>query len=554
MFWAPSFQEVDTNLVAQLNRGPIGAMMLLFRTKGRSLAALGAVLIVLLLAIDTFFQQVVDLPDRWTLQPISGTIPRVIEYRPEVTQPHQFGYELAVFDRDLGAIAREFFWRNGTQPVPFGNGTRPDIPLSCPTSNCTWPPYETLAICSSCTDVTDILNFTYACLNTTIDWSAAWYGPLKEVPYPNGTVCGHFVNSTSKAPTLLSGYVVPEDGDRTAGEALLVRAIPLTDFDTKMPLYGDGSVSYKHVRFPILDALISSVRNGKDSVYRNEPPIVHECMLTWCVHTITSSYEWGTYREDILSTYMEPAKKSDIWPWAAWEMETGLWISYNQSITLEPPRPRTPVLKDVVINNVYKIDNTSHSSAMNFWDDVFPSSFTIANKSSDPWLRALNYPSGPISRRPNFFPWLHPNNVTHHMERMAVAMTNSVRSSLTKEMLEGQAFLTEPYVSVRWEWLSFPVMLLTLSLVFLVSTIMKTAGDGATGMWKTSAMPTLIYGLPKETQGQFASAATWSSGKGAPKKTRIKLLPNMGWRVSGQSHLSRSPRLPSGERVPRGWI
>jgi hypothetical protein len=57
--------------------------MLLCRTKGKSLAALGALLTVLLLAIDTFFQQVTDLPERWKLQG-DGFIPRSIRYEPNV--------------------------------------------------------------------------------------------------------------------------------------------------------------------------------------------------------------------------------------------------------------------------------------------------------------------------------------------------------------------------------------------------------------------------------------------------------------------------------------
>ena len=51
----------------EATRGPWGAAILLYRTKGRSLASLGAVLILHLLAIDSFFQQTVDLPKRWAL-------------------------------------------------------------------------------------------------------------------------------------------------------------------------------------------------------------------------------------------------------------------------------------------------------------------------------------------------------------------------------------------------------------------------------------------------------------------------------------------------------
>lgn len=130
-------------------------------------------------------------------------------------------------------------------------------------------------------------------------------------------------------------------------------------------------------------------------------------------------------------------------------------------------------------------------------------------------------------------------------------MTNIVRSSTSHTMLEDAAYQIEPFISIQWGWLEFPLTLLVLSLVFLVSTLVRTSGDSAMGIWKNSAMPTLIYNLPKETQTQFASSLAWSSDRGAPKKTHIRMLPNMGWRVSSHSY---STRLPSGERVPRGWI
>jgi len=38
--------------------------MLLYRSKGRSLASLGAIVILLLLAIDSFLQETIDLPER----------------------------------------------------------------------------------------------------------------------------------------------------------------------------------------------------------------------------------------------------------------------------------------------------------------------------------------------------------------------------------------------------------------------------------------------------------------------------------------------------------
>jgi hypothetical protein len=119
----------DFEIFDKASRGPLGAVMLLFRTKGRSLAALGALLIVLLLGIDTFFQQVIDFPDRWSLQGTTSSLPVTVRYEPGISNEYQDGIPTAKKDPDLFQVVEKFSYGNGTQPVPFGNGTRPDIPL-----------------------------------------------------------------------------------------------------------------------------------------------------------------------------------------------------------------------------------------------------------------------------------------------------------------------------------------------------------------------------------------------------------------------------------------
>ncbi|KAK1917399.1 hypothetical protein P3342_000112 [Pyrenophora teres f. teres] len=186
------------------------------------------------------------------------------------------------------------------------------------------------------------------------------------------------------------------------------------------------------------------------------------------------------------------------------------------------------------------------------FDDFFPSAYTAENTSTTRRLVCKYYDDGPSVRTLVSSPWLAPNNVTHHIERLATAITNRIRSSISKEMVTGQAFFTEKYVTVRWGWLTFPLLLLVLSLLFLVSTIIKTSKDN--NIWKSSSLPTLIYSLPKETQGQFTNSSTWNSTK-ETKKVRIRLNPKTGWRVSGQSQLSTSPQLPRPAVQPHhSWI
>lgn len=121
----------DFEIFDKASRGPIGAIMLLFRTKGRSLAALGALLILLLLAIDTFLQQVVNLPGRWTLQSRAGILPRATWYERTRSKVYREGYEVVPNDQEMSHIINRFSYSNGTQEVQVGKGTQSNIPLVC---------------------------------------------------------------------------------------------------------------------------------------------------------------------------------------------------------------------------------------------------------------------------------------------------------------------------------------------------------------------------------------------------------------------------------------
>jgi hypothetical protein len=394
-------------------------------------------------------------------------------------------------------------------------------------------------------------------MNTTVDWSSKWLGPVPPSgdPYPSGKVCGHFLNATSGHPILLSGYSVNETGGGDDEEALLFRTIPLTRFLTKERLYGVGSVAFKHIRNPILDALVSAVE-GPESAYQNKTPTIHECVLLWCVQTIESSYDLGTYREEVLSSYHNTTIGPS--PWVSWDIPKeeggGVWVEYTENVTIKRPHAN-PDTNSTIYDLEYGANNVTASTFMNIFDDFFPATYTVDNISAIPRLRYKNYPDAPSQRYLTWSPWLASNNITNYMERLATAMTNIVRSLTTSnQMLEGEAFYTEKYVQIQWEWLTFPLLLLILSLVFLASTIIKTSKDTSTGIWKTSAMPTLIYSLPKEAQSQFTSSSAFTKAE-HNNKVRIRLSMKTGWRVSGHNPLSRSPQLPRpAHQAPGGWI
>ena len=121
-FLEHSKQMWDFEIFDNASRGPWGSLLLLIRTKGRALAAVGALIMLCSLALDPFFQQVVDFPERWELQNASSAIPRASTYHPPYVAFKQHGEEQGQMDEELAPVVKKFFYENGTKPVEYGNG------------------------------------------------------------------------------------------------------------------------------------------------------------------------------------------------------------------------------------------------------------------------------------------------------------------------------------------------------------------------------------------------------------------------------------------------
>jgi hypothetical protein len=410
--------------------------------------------------------------------------------------------------------------------------------------------YDTLGVCSQCEDVSAQL--TFACLNSTIDWTLDGVGGYNaRSRYPNGTMCGYFLNATSQDPTMMSGYLI--DSNDLPGETLLMRTLPLTTIYDYKPLYGNGSIHFKEYRNSIADVMIVSAVNGSAATVRQGiRPIAQECVLTWCVKTIQSSYDSGQYSEEVLHTFQNTSEGPPPWIsvpfWS--DYQSGTDIVYLQDINID--LGTTPEGRNIT---GYGTSNASASYIIGGFQEIFPAFYTLSLNSTVPKLRWKTWQSGPAWQRLlEFNPWLAPNNVTRHMECLATAMTNVVRSAPSRTMLKGDAFVKETFIAISWEWLSFPFVLLLLSLVFLVATMMKTSRDSEVGVWKTSAMPTLIYSLPQDVRKELSCSRSDNAYRKGAQKVKIRLLPDQGWRVSRQVCASPTMirRSDYGERAD--WI
>jgi hypothetical protein len=215
---------------------------------------------------------------------------------------------------------------------------------------------------------------------------------------------------------------------------------------------------------------------------------------------------------------------------------------FRANISILPPSSKSSAIP-------FGVSNETVLDLVIIFDEIFPSLITVADATAPPFVKIRTAAVDIVySRLVRFSPWLAPNNVTFHMQRMARTMTNVIRSDTnSNELVVGIAQALETYVAVHWAWLTFPLIMLLLSIIFLVATMLKTSSEtyGDIGTWKTSAMPTLMYGLLPDMQRDIIST-TRSDGvsrKGS-RKVRIRLLPKQGWRVSGQVH--PAPAAPPG--------
>lgn len=336
----------------------------------------------------------------------------------------------------------------------------------------------------------------------------------------------------------MSGFRVDVNSTTGCGKTLLMRTLPLVTNPVREGLYG-GSIYFKHINNQILDALIVSAADGTaDSVYRGEMPIALECMFSWCVKTLRSSHTWGTYSEAVEDTFFNTTKAEYPWSTIDRPEQEATDTYYHGNITLYPA-------DSTLAGPGFGLSNDTHVSAVSCVDEIFPSLMAIQNPTAEPFLKVrTSFRDRVVYRLVRFSPWLAPNNVTHHMERMTLALTDVIRSdSASNEAVKGKAYAPETYIVVHWAWLTFPLAMLGLCVIFLVATIVKTSGNagGEIRAWKTSAMPTLIYSLPQDARHQLAGLKGDRAANGGKSKVKIRLKPDEGWRMSGQLQTSPAP-------------
>lgn len=483
-------------------------------TGGRTsaLGAFGASIVLLSIALDPFFQQVVVYPSRSAVVG-SSTILRSILYTAGRLDPYyrSDGYQISYPDRAIKYYVEPLLYFNVTPELPT-------VPLTCSTGECTWEPYNTLGVCNECADLSHLIEF--ACLESQIDWTSDIMDGASAT-YPKRQTCGYYMNTTSSDPMLMTGY----EAHSGYNETLLGRTLPLNLPTNHRQGYFNGSIMFKDIGAPIVDAVYVFTPGGHDAVKRNTTPIARECNLRWCVQQVNSTVHAGVLHETILSTI----DNRTVQPYAYYEDWSDWVMNYYND-------PRITVSST---NESYgpETNDTAALVTLSFFASM-RAMFTFHNVTTGNLMRYTELGSEKtftVSSDHTF--WANPYNVSTHFDNIAKALSRVVRvSGNGTEEVKGDALGPQTYVMIRWEWFSLPVILLGFSLVFLVSVMIQCRSNEVK-IWKTSALAVLLHG-PGEggSRGQSDPLST-VDGYGASQmehgtaKVRLHNI-NGSWRFS----------------------
>ncbi|KIW05149.1 uncharacterized protein PV09_03700 [Verruconis gallopava] len=511
---------LDFDVLDSASRGPWGCVTLLgqsilscnSKAKRMRLACLGAAVIIMALPFQLFVQQLVQTPTVWYATNSSAKLTRTIQYST---------FKPLSTDDGENVISPDVALQNTVVPFFYGSGKVPDVDCFCPTSDCKWSTFQTLGVCSACKELPSQY-LSWGCYDGPADWlnDVTLSLSTKFADYPNRTSCGYFLNVTSSAPVLMTGYARVENTSNPT-ETLTMRLFPLVDGLTRQPYYG-GSIMFKNVTNAISDFLIVATAEGAEGVYQNATPVAQECVLNWCVQTMSSNFSRGHFQEVVIDSWQNTTVEP--FPWNVTFNETTgvpLNFQYTRDIVLTPPSSEITfgLNADTMVETSFTMDI------------VLPSFLTAANSTAIPRYKFNNQNMSPRSIPMTINPWLSAGSIPDYLTTIAKAMTitirNSANSSNMVETFSGDALQSKVLIHVLWPWITLPASVLACSLVFLLTTIYTSDRAAEVGVWKTSALAILFNGLHEElTKDEPEQVWTLRDLKQRASNMKVKLGPD----------------------------
>jgi hypothetical protein len=457
------------------SRGPYGSIKLFYRRNWYgTLPALGALLMVVTLAVNPFMQQLIHYRFR-DVEQGAALLPVAYDYGPSGVG----GFFAANLTMKAAAYAGIVSPLDSTF----------NMTSSCPSGNCTWPPFQTLGVCSSCTNLTD---------------------QIKSVPIAPE-------NFNGAGP---SNFHLPNGFNLTTKETLNSQGLTYMNVSTTAHMYSETystvddftlnnlSIAYTERGSLMIDIFVLRLRglsNAGDDV-----TFAQECVLQYCVKNISAVQRNGELIENEHHTWSnnsEPARKFYL---GYLQSDATAWIPLY---FLQPPGQ----------DKVFRVGHAAQVQMTSWLDRQLRGTATRQPPDAGEFFGTDQIQGIDAAFDQD------ETGLEQAMANVASAMTTALRMS-SSEMAQGVVFVSEVYISIQWAWITLPLLLYALAVGFVVS-VAWSCGHDTEGVkvhvWKNSLLAALFHGLD---QGLLVKVGHLDEQKlidEAAKDLKVKLTRSM---------------------------
>ncbi|KAL4997551.1 hypothetical protein BDV10DRAFT_201811 [Aspergillus recurvatus] len=443
------------------SRGPAGCTVFLWTSRVRQYATLGALITILSIGTGPFVQQMATVKNNRVPSDVPASMPRTESFFEESitnTQPITSDIKSAIYN---AIFSTSDTISTTTGSTSFSSYTKPN----CPTGDCIFPSFQSLAACSDCSNVTHLLSVGER-QSPCLEQAEPWY----IYSLPNGLNL-----SVTSVPLYQSLWYVSTNtkSDRNP-YGLEALALP-------------GTKNFGQSAFMNLTAIFLEwdiVRN------RTDDATAMQCSLYWCVNTYNATTKNGSTFESVLETYHDSAASFYQYP-----------NHDGNAIHLQPTRS---------------------SNGLSRWlADKFQFSY-IENMCADSTDGYSEYEN-------DFISFFKDQPLPELFNRMAAAITTYIRSANKTisvsgtEPAHGTSWAVQTQLHTHWAWITLPAILIILTIVFLVITALQSKNRDLE-VWKSSTLPLLCSGLGLDFQRELRVVGDPTQVEAEAKKLYVRCV------------------------------
>ncbi|KAK7536607.1 hypothetical protein IWX49DRAFT_593740 [Phyllosticta citricarpa] len=424
-FGSSSRRLTDLQRFDDASRGPWGSftfLMYFHFKKPTILASMGCIIIVAALALDSFTQQIISYPSR-----------SITAIGPTASTPSAYAYDAGIV-RGSGATFDSDSKDDQMQGAIFAGayGLSSGSLLQCPTGNCTWDPFVTLGVCSSCLDVTAECDQTCSSNSKSDSVSFCSYTTRNDITLGLEIEADGQVRYTQLNSTVRHGFAMEDGG---IAQSIILRT-------------------------PLME--------GED-IPTPEDVEIQQCTFSWCLR----AYPVQSMENAVATPVSSVNSRLRF-------AETD--SSDYHSIVTGAGKQFLTVMSDN--GDVYQINYSNQESISNLLGHLLTieMSFVVGTGATSDQSFGLDrtlYKS---------------SNLSALFQNVADEMTARLRRSDNVTQVSGEATRTETYICVDWLWFILPVAL-ALGTFLLLQLSMVSTKRTKNFLWKSSLMPLLFHGI-----------------------------------------------------------